>query len=94
MRGYRSPWHVDLLERMDLAVNLITRFGPLDLSLKPSGTDGYEDLAGSAVEFILAGTMVPTACLVDIVRSKTAAGRAKDNLALPTLLRHLRRRGP
>lgn len=33
-----------------------------------------------------------TASLDDIIRSKTAAGRAKDNLALPTLLRHLKRR--
>lgn len=29
--GLPVPWHVDLLERMDLALNLITKFGPLDL---------------------------------------------------------------
>lgn len=87
-------WHVDLLDRVDTALNLITRFGPLDISLKPSGTDGYDDLAAAAVEFTLADTSVPTASLDDIVRSKTAAGRAKDNLALPVLLRFLRRRSP
>lgn len=86
------PWHVDLLERMDLALNLITRFGPLDVSLKPSGTDGYDDLIASAVEFTVANTMMLTASLDDIIRSKTAAGRAKDNIALPALLRHLKRR--
>ena len=79
---------------MDMALNLTTRFGPLDLSLKPSGTDGYYDLVASAVDLDLAGTAVPTASLDDIVRSKTAAGRTKDNLALPALLRHLRRKGP
>src|SRR5437764_3548080 len=65
--GLPVPWHVDLLDRMDTALNLITRFGPLDLSLKPSGTDGYPDLVGSAVEFALAGTVVPTASLDDII---------------------------
>ena len=86
--GLQVAWHVDLLQRMEVAINLITRFGPLDLSLKPSGTDGYEDLVESAIEFMLAGTAVPTASLDDIIRSKAAAGRAKDNLALPALLRH------
>lgn len=73
-------------------MNLITRFGPLDLSLQPSGTEGYGDLAESAVEIVLAGTVVPTASLEDVVRSKAAAGRAKDNVALPVLLRHLQRK--
>lgn len=47
LRGLRLPdeglavsWHVDLLDRVDTALNLITKFGPLDISLKPSGTDG------------------------------------------------------
>ncbi len=75
-----------------IVIGGITRLGPLDISLKPSGTDGYHDLLVLAVEFSLAGTAVPTASLDDIIRSKTAAGRAKDNLALPALLRHLRRR--
>lgn len=90
--GLPVPWHVDLLQRMDLALNLITRFGPLDLTLKPSGTEGYDDLIASAVEFTVAGTTMTTASLDDIIRSKTAAGRAKDNLALPVLIRHLKRR--
>ena len=73
--GLPVPWHVDLLDRVDTALNLITKFGPLDLSLKPSGTDGYHDLNTSAVEFALSGVMVPTASLADVIRSKTAAGR-------------------
>lgn len=88
--GLAVQRHADLLARLDTALNLITRFGPLDLSLRPSGTDGYTDLAHSATENALLGTAVPTASLEDIVRSKEAAGRAKDNVALPVLLRHLR----
>jgi hypothetical protein len=90
--GLPVRWHADLLERMDIALNLITRFGPLDLSLRPSGTNGYVDLVASAIELRLGTTLVPTASLEDIVRSKAAAGRPKDNLALPTLVRHLQRR--
>jgi hypothetical protein len=91
--GLPVQWHRDLLDRMDVALNLVTRFGPLDLSLEPTGTSGYDDLAASAIEISLGPTSVPTASLEDIVRSKEAAGRAKDNVALPVLLRHLRRRG-
>jgi hypothetical protein len=90
--GLAVPWHADLLARMELAVNLITRFGPLDISLRPSGTDGYEDLAREAVDLALGDRVAPTAALADIVRSKEAAGREKDVLALPTLERHLRAR--
>jgi hypothetical protein len=89
--GVAVEWHADVLERMDVGLNLITKFGPLDLALRPSGTDGYADLVRSAEEIPLAGTLAPTASLADIVRSKEAAGRSKDNLALPALLEHLRR---
>jgi len=75
--GLPVPWHVDLLDRMDTALNLITRFGPLDLSLKPSGTDGYPDLVGSAVEFALAGTVVPT-CLPRRHHPLEDGGRARQ----------------
>jgi len=89
--GMPVEWHADLLERMDLALNLITTFGPLDIALRPSGTDGYIDLVRNAEEIPLGGTVALTASLADIVRSKEAAGRPKDNLALPVLLEHLRR---
>lgn len=90
--GLPVPWHAELLERMETALNLITRLGPLDISFRPSGTGGYSDLAESAMTFRLGETDVPTASLEDIVRSKEAAGRAKDNLTLPALLRHLQGR--
>lgn len=67
-------------------VNLTTRFGNLDLSFEPSGTAGYEDLAQRAVVLRLRdGVSATIAALEDIIRSKEAANRDKDRLALPTL---------
>jgi hypothetical protein len=68
---------------MDLAMNLITRFGPLDLSLQPSGTAGYRDLANSAVEISLADTLVPTASLEDIIRSRRQRAARKTTSRCP-----------
>ena len=65
--------------------NLTTRFGDLDLSFQPSGTQGYDDLRRDATEVVLRGTPVLLASLQDIVRSKEAAGRDKDRRALPIL---------
>jgi hypothetical protein len=77
---------------MDVALNLITKYGPLDISLRPSGTEGYDDLAREAENLPVGDRVAPTAALADIVRSKEAAGREKDVLALPALERHLRAR--
>jgi hypothetical protein len=67
-------------------LNLTTRFGDLDLSFEPAGTGGYDDLESRAVQSDLGdGLVVPLASLEDIIRSKEAANRDKDRLALPTL---------
>ena len=66
-------------------LNLQTRFGDLDLSFIPSGTDGYDDLNRHAVRYDLDGLTVPLASLADIIRSKKAANRDKDRAVLPTL---------
>jgi hypothetical protein len=66
--------------------NLTTDAGDLDISVRPDGTNGYEDLRRAAHRQPLDDdlyTMV--AALQDIIRSKTAAGRAKDLAALPAL---------
>jgi len=68
-------------------LNLTTRAGDLDISLVPAGTRGYEDLRRNAVIVELGGVRTSFASLQDVVRSKEAAGRAKDLLALPTLRR-------
>ncbi|MGD0451980.1 MAG: hypothetical protein ABSB69_00140 [Solirubrobacteraceae bacterium] len=67
--------------------NLTTAHGPLDITFKPSGTDGYEDLARQATRLQIPGAAQPVlvASSKDIIRSKTAAGRAKDLAVLPAL---------
>ena len=67
---------------------LVTRLGDLDLVLEPAGTRGYEDLKEDADEMKVAANpplVVKVASLADIIRSKQAAGRAKDLAALPLL---------
>ncbi len=66
-------------------VNLVTRFGDLDVAFIPSGTQGYTDLRPNSVEYDLAGLVVPVAALADVIRSKESANRARDHAALPTL---------
>ena len=80
------PFKADapFLARVEI-LNLTTRYGDFDLTFRPSGTEGFEDLWTSHVTFDLDGIQVPTASLADIIRSKEAAGRPKDREALPTL---------
>jgi len=66
-------------------LNLTTNLGDVDVSFVPSGTTGYADLVRHVVEYDLGGLIVPVAALADIIRSKEAAGREKDRVALPTL---------
>lgn len=65
--------------------NLTTAFGDLDISLRPSGTEGYADLARGAHATTAFGVDLRIASLEDIVRSKQAANRPKDQRVLPTL---------
>jgi hypothetical protein len=57
---------------------------------------GYEDLVRGATTIVIRGQSVRVAALEDIIRSKEAAGRAKDLAALPVLrllLEQIRERG-
>ena len=65
--------------------NLVTRAGDLDLTIVPSGTQGYDDLVAGATSVEILGLVVPVASLADIIRSKEAANRPKDRLQLPVL---------
>ena len=58
--------------------NLVTDAGRLDIAFAPSGTKGYADLAGDAEKFEAFGVRFLVASLDDIIRSKEAAGRPKD----------------
>lgn len=66
-------------------LNLRTPFGDIDLTFEPDGTGGFPDLAGSAEPHTVGSVRVLVAALADVIRSKTAAGRQKDLLALPEL---------
>lgn len=65
--------------------NLTTRYGDLDISFVPNGTDGFPDLNQDATEEVIDGVAIRVASLADIIRSKQAANRPKDQRVLPTL---------
>jgi len=65
--------------------NLDNLANALDVTFTPSGTNGYDDLVAHAATFDLDGVAAPTAALLDIIRSKTAANRPKDQASLPVL---------
>lgn len=65
--------------------NLTTDAGDLDISFEPAGTRGYSDLRRDAARAELYGLTVRVASLADVIRSKQAANRPKDQRVLPTL---------
>lgn len=74
--------------------NLVTPFGDLDISFVPNGTTGYDDLIADADESSIRGVIIRVASLADIIRSKQAANRPKDQRVLPTLREILASRNP
>jgi hypothetical protein len=74
--------------------NLTTEFGDLDISFVPNGTEGYDDLVMDAEERPVHGVEIRVASLADIIRSKQAANRPKDQRVLPTLREILASRNP
>lgn len=72
--------------------NLVTSAGRLDVAFRPSGTDGYEDLAKTALRFDVFGVELQAARLEDIVRSKRAADRPQDRQDVIVIQEMLRRR--
>ncbi len=65
--------------------NLVTRFGDFDISFVPTGTTGWPDLEKDAVTVTAYGLSVRLASLADIIRSKQATNRPKDQRVLPVL---------
>lgn len=65
--------------------NLTTRYGDLDISTVPAGTEGYPDLSQEATAEVIDGVATSVASLADVIRSKQAANRPKDQRVLPTL---------
>jgi hypothetical protein len=71
---------------------LMTDRGNLDVVTEPAGTGGFRDIRRDAIDVVLGDALtVRVASLADIIRSKEAAGRAKDQAALPALRATLER---
>ncbi len=73
-----------ILEQMKM-VNLQTTAGEFDISFEPAAFPGYEELRDGATVVELFGIPVRVASLHDIIASKEAANRPKDQAALPVL---------
>ena len=89
--GLSSGFDADSLAAVQ-TWNLTTAAGDLDLTFEPAGTRGYADLRRDAEPAELYGVTVRIASLADVIRSKQAANRPKDQRVLPTLREILARR--
>lgn len=67
------------------AFTFTTDAGPLDILGTPAGTDGYQDLARTALRQRLAFGEVLVADIDSLIRMKRAAGRPKDRVELEIL---------
>jgi hypothetical protein len=87
--GDPLPTKIDggFLANMPHMLNLVTDFGEMDLTFAPAGNAGDFDgwSRGATSEEIEDGLMVLVASLDDIIDSKRAANRPKDQMALPYL---------
>ena len=68
-------------------LNLVTDLGDVDLTFSPSGgLGGFDEWSAHALSVEIAeGLSVRIASLDDIIDSKRAANRPKDQMALPYL---------
>jgi hypothetical protein len=82
--GVAFPHDGGFLRNLQI-LNLTTRFGDLDLSFRPAGTEGFSELKPRAVPMRIRDLEVAVAALEDVIRSKEAANRPKDQRSLPVL---------
>lgn len=69
-------------------LNLQTRHGELDLTIRPAGFEGgYDELVVRSIQRSIGQIQVRVAALEDVIRSKEIAARDKDIRALPELYR-------
>lgn len=75
------------LAAMPVMLNLTTAYGDLDLTFRPAGPlhNFSEWSAGAGQTDIAIGVPILVAALDDVIASKQAAGREKDERALPYL---------
>lgn len=80
------PFDHDARSLADASIwNLITSHGELDIAFVPAGTRGYADLDDDAETMDIGGVPTRVASLADVIRSKQAANRPKDQRVLPVL---------
>src|SRR5690606_41020160 len=77
-------WDSETL-RNGLNFTLVTDEGDLDLLGEVTGLGNYGDIALRATEVDIHGARVRVLALDDLIRSKAAAGRAKDLVDLEAL---------
>ena len=92
--GQLEPVKIRLDERTlskMTTMTFVTKFGPLDVCLRPDGTTGYDDLIRDAEILEIGGLSFHVSSLADVERSKRAAGREKDAEHLRILVEFRRR---
>lgn len=82
-----APLDRPFLANMPLMLNLVTDLGEMDLTFAPSGgLGGFDEWDAHAIVVEIAdGLEVHIAALDDIIASKVAANRPKDQRSLPYL---------
>ena len=82
-----APLDGPFLANMPLMLNLVTEFGEMDLTFLPAGrAGGYEGWrVGATEEEVSDGVPVVVAAIDDVIDSKRATNRSKDQMALPYL---------
>ena len=90
--GFEIPLDGRAFKHM-ITMTFVTKYGPFDVSFRPDGTEGYEDLAREATTIQRFGVEIRVASVRDIIRSKAASGREKDAAHLLILRRFLAEHG-
>jgi len=54
--------------------NLTSGLGEFDISFRPSGTEGHDDLVRDAIRLDVRGQQMPVASLADVIRPKRPLG--------------------
>ncbi len=82
-----APIDGPFLAKMPFMLNLVTDHGEMDLTFSPSGgLGGFDEWNTNAIVVDIAeGLSVHVAALDDVIASKKAANRPKDQRALPYL---------
>lgn len=82
--GLAFDHDADSLARLSV-LNLVTSAGDLDVAMRPAGLPEFAAWDRDATDVVVLGVPTRLAALDHVIRSKEAAGRDKDLLALPML---------